>query len=58
MQTVSKFVVAYAIDSLWLLPLLVLTAEIVVRVLGRTRGKLLHRVWLMCLAARGASADS
>lgn len=49
MQTVSKFVVAYAIDSIWLLPLLVLTAEIAMRMLGRTRGKLLHRVWLICL---------
>lgn len=49
MQTVSKFIVAYAIDSLWLLPLLVFTAQIVMRILGRTRGKLLHRVWLGCL---------
>ena len=50
MQTASSLAVAYAINALWQLPLLVLAAEMVVRLLGRTRGKVLHFAWLGCLA--------
>ena len=49
METTSRLVVAYAINALWQLPLLVLATEIMVRLLGRTPGKVLHRVWLCCL---------
>jgi beta-lactamase regulating signal transducer with metallopeptidase domain len=41
--------VAYAINALWQLPLLVLAAEVTVRLLGRVPGKILYRVWLGCL---------
>ncbi len=49
MQTASRLLVAYALNALWQLPLLVLIAEIVARLLGRTRGQILHRIWLSCL---------
>ncbi|MGA3344916.1 MAG: M56 family metallopeptidase [Terracidiphilus sp.] len=49
METASRLTVAYAINALWQLPLLVLTTEIMVRLLGRTPGKVLYRVWLCCL---------
>src|SRR5664279_369005 len=50
MQTASRLAVAFAINALWQLPLLVLAAEIMVRLLGRTSGKVLHFAWLGCLA--------
>ena len=49
METSTRLAVAYAINALWQLPLLVLATEIVVRLLGWTPGKVLHRVWLGCL---------
>ena len=49
METASRLAVAYAMNALWQLPLLVLATEIMVRLLGRTPGKALHRVWLACL---------
>jgi len=49
MQTISKLAIAYAINSLWQLPLLFLAGEIVTRVLGRARGKVLCRVWWAAL---------
>jgi beta-lactamase regulating signal transducer with metallopeptidase domain len=49
MQTVSRLAVAYAINALWQLPLLVLAAEVTVRLSGRARGKTLFRVWVACL---------
>ena len=50
MHSASSLAVAYAINALWQLPLLVVAAEMVVRLLGRTRGKVLHFVWMGCLA--------
>src|ERR1035437_58580 len=49
LETASKLAVAYAINALWQLPLLVLATEIIVRMLGRARGELVYRVWLCCL---------
>lgn len=49
MPTVTRFVLAYAVNSVWQLPLLLLAAEIVARVLGRTHGRVLCRLWLMVL---------
>lgn len=49
MQTASRLAAAYAINALWQLPLLVLTTEIMVRLLGRMTGKVLHNLWLGCL---------
>jgi beta-lactamase regulating signal transducer with metallopeptidase domain len=49
MQTASKLAVDYAINALWQLPLLVLAAEVTVRLLGRAGGKTLFRVWVACL---------
>ena len=49
METSSRLAVAYAINALWELPLLVLATEVMVRLLGRAPGKVLHRVWLGCL---------
>jgi len=50
MQAISRLALAYAVNSLWQLPLLFLAAEIVVRVLGRARGRVLCRVWWVVLA--------
>ncbi len=49
METASKLAVAYAMNALWQLPLLVLSTEIAARLLGRAPGRVLHRVWLGCL---------
>ena len=49
METASRLAVAYAINALWQLPLLVLAAEMMLRLQGRSPGKTLHRVWLGCL---------
>ena len=49
METASRLAVAYAINALWQLPLMVLATEIIVRLLGRAPGKTIHRVWLGCL---------
>lgn len=49
MESVNRFVVAYAINTLWQLPLLVLATEIMVRIIGRATGRALHCVWLVCL---------
>jgi beta-lactamase regulating signal transducer with metallopeptidase domain len=49
MQTASRLAVDYAINALWQLPLLVLAAEVTVRLLGRAGGKTLFRVWVACL---------
>jgi beta-lactamase regulating signal transducer with metallopeptidase domain len=49
MESASRLAVAYAINALWQLPLLVLATEIMARLLGQTPGKVLHRVWLGCL---------
>ncbi|HKD61237.1 MAG TPA: M56 family metallopeptidase [Terracidiphilus sp.] len=49
MQTISRFAIAYALNSFWLLPLLFLGAEIIARVLGRTRGGILCCVWWVAL---------
>jgi beta-lactamase regulating signal transducer with metallopeptidase domain len=49
MQTASRLAVDYAINALWQLPLLVLAAEVTVRLLGRAAGKTLFRVWVACL---------
>jgi hypothetical protein len=46
METSSKLAVAYAMNALWQLPLLVLVTEVMVRLLGWAPGKVLHRVWL------------
>ena len=45
MQTMTRFAIAYAVNSVWQLPLLLLAAEIVARVLGRTHGRVLCRLW-------------
>ena len=45
MESASRFAVAYALNSLWQLPLLFLAAEMIARLLGRTRGKILCFVW-------------
>jgi beta-lactamase regulating signal transducer with metallopeptidase domain len=49
MQTASRLAVAYAVNALWQLPLLVLVAEVTARLLGRAGGKILYRVWVACL---------
>ncbi|MGD0098533.1 MAG: M56 family metallopeptidase [Terracidiphilus sp.] len=49
METASRLAVAYAMNALWQLPLAVLATEIMVKLLGRSPGKVLHRVWLCCL---------
>jgi beta-lactamase regulating signal transducer with metallopeptidase domain len=49
MQTASRIAIAYAINALWILPLLFLAAEITARLLGRARGQVLHRLWLVFL---------
>lgn len=49
MQTASRLAIAYAVNSLWQLPLLFLAAEMIARLLGRTRGKVLSLVWWIAL---------
>jgi beta-lactamase regulating signal transducer with metallopeptidase domain len=49
MEIASRLAVAYAMNALWQLPLLVLVTEVMVRLLGWAPGKVLHRVWLGCL---------
>lgn len=49
MQTASRLAVEYALNSLWQLPLLFVAAEMIVRLLGRTRGNILCFVWWVAL---------
>ena len=49
MQTASRLAVEYALNSFWQLPLLFVAAEMIVRLLGRTRGKILCFVWWVAL---------
>ena len=49
MQALVSVLSAYAINALWLLPIMVLATESIMHLLRGVRAKIIHRIWIGCL---------